>query len=984
MKKGGTIYLKPGTYHESGIKINKNLKIIGENTANTIINSQNKQAITITGQVTLQSFTIKNANVKGKGGAIYNKGILKLEKIKIQNSNATTGGAIYNEGRLTATKSIFANNNATRGSSIYSTNYTNIKECNFTRNYNTPVYIKQSNETYIKSSKFINNNATMGGAIYNRYSTMYITNATFTTNNATVSGGAIYNLGTTNIKKSIFNSNIARNGGTIINKDTTILTDTIIKNSNATTGGAIYNTAKLSIKNNTFHNNKAQNGGAIYTKTGNPTKINITYSQFTYNSAKTGGALYVYNHSIINVKYSIFKSNNNSAIYIKTTGSGNNIYNSSFTKNNATIGGAIRNAYANISVKKNIFSQNNAKYGSTLHNLKGNVILNYNILTDNNKDIYNTGKINANYNWWGNNNINKNRTVNTKPNNWLYLTINHKYARLMNSTINTSISLYNVYDKNKIRNITSKSIPDIPMKIVVNGCGVSENYSSNSGYYNLTNKFNKEGKVKFMVKAPYETITDTLNIITTSTANIFVNSLQSIKTKSIALPVNVTDELNNSVNTGIINLYLNNKKIVTKPVSHSNLINIPSQKVGVYNLKVEFKEPNYKTVSKTVKLTVNPKTNYSMRIVKNPSLFTQQRGTLRAIIRNENNKKTVNKGKVKFYFDDKYVGSSEVKNNLSTLKIIMPSKKGNHSVKTEYYRDNKFVLVCAEILPVNKQEAHTKQYTYITLSGDLINNSKITSNKKDVYFAMDRTTASYDYSPNDMKIMNTIAYNLRSNGFNVKTVKNGPGETYETARYMYNHKVRNSICFVLCNGVDANVIREYLRGYDNLLTAVRNRGNDIVLGWFYGAGDIYNPDGEYYYWLEKAWDDNYSKWGGISNPRKTMEKDGIKIVYEKYDMKGDSVAQSFVKLYGGKITEKVPKNSTLSLKTKIYNTKNAKINGSIVYTLNDKIIRKINVTKNEHTFRYTVPNISGTYNLKVTYYSNNKPVCSTSRYLKIQ
>ena len=888
VKSGGTIHITPGKYYESGITINKNINIIGENTKTTIINSHNKQAIKITAKANLKLFTIQQAKTNGSGGAIHNKGILKLENMTITTSTAKLrGGAIYNEGQLSITNSTLRQNNATNGGAIYNTKGALLKNCLFT------------------------------------------------------------------------------------------------KNNAMTNGGAIYNTAKLSIKNNTFHNNKATNGGSIYSKTVNPIKINITYSQFTHNTAKTGGAIYAYNHTILNIKYSTFKSNNQSAIYIKTDQAGNNIYNSTFTKNSATYGGAIRNAHTNTSIKKNTFHENSATYGSTLHNFKGNIILNYNILTDNNKDIYNKGNINADYNWWGKNNIKLSRIINTKVNKWLYLRIQHKYRYLMNSSINTTISVYNIFDGKEITPISrSTNIPDYHMKIIMKKDGKIKNYNSNSGYCKLTNKFNKEGNVNFIVKAPHTITSNTLNIHATETAHLFMKSLQKNNADTATLEINVTDNLNNTIRDGSLKIYLNNKKIQTVNASCKK-IKISKHDIGVYDLKVVFGAPNYHSVSKNVKLTVNPKSDYTMRIVNNPALFTEKRGTLRTIIRN-NNKQTVNTGLVKFYLNDKHVGTSEVKNNLSTLKINMPPKEGNYSVKMKYYLNNKFIIACADIFTVNKPEAQIKQETFITLAGDLISNSKITSNKKDVYFAMDRTTASYNYSPNDMKIMNNIAYNLRSNGFNVKTVKNGPGETYETARYMYKNNVRNSICFVLCNGVDANVIREYLKGYDNLLTTVRNRGNDIVLGWFHGAGDIYNPDGEYYYWLEKAWDDNYSRWGGISNPRKTMEKDGIKIVFERYDMKGDSVAQSFIQLYGGKITHDIPKNSTICLKTNIYNINNQNMRGNIVYTLNDKLIKNVSVEGKEYTFKYTMPNNEGTSNIKATYYFNNKMLCSTNRYVKVQ
>ncbi len=467
-------------------------------------------------------------------------------------------------------------------------------------------------------------------------------------------------------------------------------------------------------------------------------------------------------------------------------------------------------------------------------------------------------------------------------------------------------------------------------------------------------------------------------------SNIFANSIQAINTENIEFEVNITDELNNTVNEGNITLYLNNKKMITKNVSSNNLLTIDKQNVGTYDLKVLYNSNKYVSAEKVVKLTVNPKTNYSIKLINSPTLKSYDTASMRATVRNSSNV-TVNKGTVKFYLNNVYKGSASVSNNLSILRnVYYGVSEGYHPVKIEYYLNNKFICSYSEFIHVNKNQQQIGQNVFITLAADLISNSKISSSKKDVYFVMDRTTASYDYSPNDMKIMNTIAYYLKANGFNVKRIKNGPSETYNTAKYMYNNNIKNSICFILCNGVDANVIREYLIGYDNRLTKVRNRGNDIVMGWFHGAGDIYNPDGEYYYWLPKAWDDNYSSWGGMSNPRKTAEKDGIKIIYEKNDLIGNKIAESFVKLYGGNFTEVVAKNTKLSLKTNLYTTNNQKISGNIVYTLNGKVIKNVTTTTDSYTFNYVMPNVSGTYNLKVSYYANNKLVCTTGdRYIKV-
>ena len=517
---------------------------------------------------------------------------------------------------------------------------------------------------------------------------------------------------------------------------------------------------------------------------------------------------------------------------------------------------------------------------------------------------------------------------------------------------------------------------------------LKKNHNSSDTTITLSNISAGNHKLKLSYESTiyWNTSKETTITIQKAKSNIYANSIQSFNTNNPKLELNVTDSLNNSINEGKLDLYLNNKLVKSQNItSDKNSIVLNKQNIGVYDLEVKFTSNNYISANKQLKLTVNPVSKYTIKLIYNPAAIANQSTKIRAQVRIPNSG-TINTGSVKFYFNNTYMGTNNTKNNLTSKRINLPVTGGDYPVKVEYYLNNTFIGADCQIMHVRDIEKQVKQETFITMMTDLVSNSKITSTKKDVYFAMDRTTSTQNnYSPNDMKIMNNIAYNLNANGFNVKTIKNGPGETYETARYMYNNNIKNSICFVLCNGVDANVIREYLKGNDRLLTAVRNRGNDIVLGWFYGAGNIYDSDGEYYYWLEKAWDDNYSNKGGIANPRKVMEDDGIKVIYEHYDLKGDDVAKSFIKLYGGKVTENITKNSVISVKTNLYNITNKTINkGNVIYTLNDKIIKNITINSNVVSFKFTMPNVSGTYDLKATYYLDNTKVASTDdRYIKV-
>lgn len=580
VNNGGTIYLSAGTYNESGIYIDKNINIIGDSTKTTIINSQKKHTMTINAKVHLKAFTIQNAKSNNNGGAIYNKGTLTLEGIKIRTSYSSGyGGAIYNKGTLTATKSSFSSNNANYGgaiyninkltlnrctfssnkathisSCIYTNNYMNVYGCNFTNNKNTPVYINQNNRLQsIRTSSFISNSGENGGTIYNKKSVLNITKTYFGSNVATQYGGSIYSTGTLNIKDSTFTSNKAKNGGGIFNSNTLLLDNNSVKNNVATeTGGVIYNTGKTTIKNSKFNKNQAKNGGVLYSKTSSVIRLSITDSQFTNNIAtKNGGALYIYNQTKMDIRNCAFNSNHENVVYLKTSSTGNLIYNSTLTKNTADIGGAIRNDGGELLLKSNYLSANTATVrGGLLYNNNGKNTLKFNIILNNDKiDVYNKkGSVNANYNWWGSNDkVSNSRAYNSAVSNWIYMTMTSASTIKVNDSVTTVISLNNAYNGNKITSI-SPELYDIKITVNVKGAGVSKTFNvTRKGYYKFTTKFTQSGTAtvtstisKQQVK---NTVTVTSKFLDTKMTGLFVQNIYSVSESIVKQWVNagITD-----------------------------------------------------------------------------------------------------------------------------------------------------------------------------------------------------------------------------------------------------------------------------------------------------------------------------------------------------------------------------------------------------------------------------------------------------------
>ncbi|ADP77947.1 polymorphic outer membrane protein [Methanothermus fervidus DSM 2088] len=259
---GETIFMHNGTYYASGIVIDKNLTIVGEDKDGVVIDAQREGPIfTIFGgaNVRLINLTLTNGNGT-EGGAINNNGYLVVENCKFKDNYASEdGGAIYNYGY---------ENSPT----LDREGYLEVKNCSFENNYASKCggAISNSVNLTVYNSIFRNNLACYhGGAIDNGIDApTNLTKCLFVENRAKYKGGAIDNAGGLTIDKCKFENNSASVSGGAINNP----------------GGSII------INNCIFDNNVATRGGAIIT---DEDDLTITNTIFKYNKAKLGGAIYV-------------------------------------------------------------------------------------------------------------------------------------------------------------------------------------------------------------------------------------------------------------------------------------------------------------------------------------------------------------------------------------------------------------------------------------------------------------------------------------------------------------------------------------------------------------------------------------------------------------------------------------------------------------------------------------------------------------------
>ena len=280
IKNDSVIHLTNGVYNVNLPQDVKNVKIIGQDASQTIINNSQHKAFNTYGTFTL-------INVTFDGVEIYNYGKINVSNAIFTNgdgqlgaNNDAYGGAICSKGNsysVYLNNCSFYKNSARYGGAIYSSSSTvKITNCRFFNNSASvggAIYA-YGNNLEITNCEFIDNNASIGGALTLLDSSSKITNLTGINNTASNDGGVIYQMyGNLTVSKSNFLSNHAKNGA----------------------GISVAGTKILSITNNTFINNSARGyAGAVYYIFNNKSSLDNSYEN---NTASDSAYANLYNTS---------------------------------------------------------------------------------------------------------------------------------------------------------------------------------------------------------------------------------------------------------------------------------------------------------------------------------------------------------------------------------------------------------------------------------------------------------------------------------------------------------------------------------------------------------------------------------------------------------------------------------------------------------------------------------------------------------------
>jgi hypothetical protein len=228
------------------IVLDKELTLLGSGLETTFLDAQSLDRlfwIKSTAKVILRDMTLTGGNAQNDastlydeplGGAIFNEGLLTLEKVRILSSRAVRGGAIYTFGP---------------------TGTTVIKDS----------IIGQSNASNVATRS--------GGGLFNDAGRLEVYKSNISFNNGVERGGGVYNYletATLIIEDSLFSDNISWDGTAIKNElGKVTVRNTALENNTASQveGGAVFNlNGQMEFYNSTLRNNQTLqgSGGAIY------------------------------------------------------------------------------------------------------------------------------------------------------------------------------------------------------------------------------------------------------------------------------------------------------------------------------------------------------------------------------------------------------------------------------------------------------------------------------------------------------------------------------------------------------------------------------------------------------------------------------------------------------------------------------------------------------------------------------------------------
>ncbi|WP_278522565.1 Ig-like domain repeat protein [Methanobrevibacter arboriphilus] len=659
---GGTVLVQ-GLNDDNWIESNNySIGICGNYTTYTFIDTnsvENTNGFIFTGR----GNTITNSNITGYTGWGVTFNTQSQDNTITMSTLSDNHGAIYNNGNNNKVSySNFINNN---GGVVPNPDLSGL-------NIGGGVFNDIYGVFNVTQSSFNGNNASIGGGIYN-LGILNVELSNFINNNASTGyGSGIYHNG---ININLVNSTFSNNGEAFTTTKTTGFTLTNNNfNENNIAIQFVFNNLAYTVNSLTSNSNSFNNNNFILGISGNKTNYVILDTFNNTDNTKINGVIFTentFNNSIINsiiTGYNGQSSIGVASIGVAIYGVNNSIINSNITDNN--IGVLIKGNTTNIKGSNIINNKQGIVIGSEAHD----TLINYNRLVNTLSLIDNGTNTNANYNWWGKNNITnqyQNNTGTLAIDNWYVINLTANNISAIFSDGNISVYGKGHMTLNYIFQLIDgglgdiNSLPDFDISFLIY---LNDYVNNNTAIVNITNSSRK-------FNGTYEEDVENLPQAYTMSAKVDnQESYYKIQYNKIDLIITVED---------IIAIYGEDIKLnITITDNNTTPSPIPD---GYYIIMINGTEYNllFTNGNGTINLGKLPAGDYKLNITfKNTDLYAETNTTVNITVNKAEINLNVNSTNTTYKHNDSILIINATNNNISTGPS--PVDDGNYTIIIKY------------------------------------------------------------------------------------------------------------------------------------------------------------------------------------------------------------------------------------------------------------------------------------------------------------
>ena len=294
------------------------------------------------------------------------------------------------------------------------------------------------------------------------------------------------------------------------------------------------------------------------------------------------------------------------------------------------------------------------------------------------------------------------------------LNINKSKQQITITTDNQQLQGYPIQIKIAIKDQNNKVINTGRVLITFNGKWIgSPGFKNNISTltYNIPSDFCG----KYIISATYIDSKNVVNSVNYREINVLeeknkitiIAPLQAEAKNKITITTKVSDiTTGNNVNTGRVSLTFNGKWIGSPGFKNnisSMVYNIPSEYKGNYTITATYIDSKNVTSGKSESKIKIDKIKQRIILTTQTNIMAGNKITISVKAIDITTNKTINTGRISLAFNNKWIESPAIKNNIATMEYIVPAEyNGNYQISATYINSNNTIgTITGKIIKVS-------------------------------------------------------------------------------------------------------------------------------------------------------------------------------------------------------------------------------------------------------------------------------------------